>query len=282
VLGQFVAALRAEQLVLATVGLGGLFQDLAGNLPEVAVGIDRRVGRQLGPIDGHHPDRRQSRPGAQAEHAAKDVAQRSLVAAAELGDRRVIGHQVGRDHAIRDVLHARALDPARRPVPTRIRVQQQRDHHRRLIRRTTVTILAIVGVEQRQVQLADRPQHRPDQMLLRHPIGHRRRQKKRLLTISPDEPRAHTPKTPGRPGQHAPFPDSLDELRQRPPSQLPRPVNVRGCYLGSGTQQPKSVMPGVNSPSTAPSSVVVTGPDGSLMLSVDHLPRRSIDTVTVS
>jgi hypothetical protein len=56
----------------------------------------------------------------------------------------------------------------------------------------------------------------------------------------------------------------------------------RNRYFGIGTQQPKSVIPGMNSPSTARSAVVLTGADGSLMLSVDQLPRRSIDTVTVS
>jgi hypothetical protein len=42
VLGQLVAALRAVQLVLAPIDLRGLFKDLAGDLAEVAIGVDRR------------------------------------------------------------------------------------------------------------------------------------------------------------------------------------------------------------------------------------------------
>ena len=45
------------------VDLRGLFEGLAGDLAEVAVGVDRRVGRHLGAGDCHHPDRRQPRPG---------------------------------------------------------------------------------------------------------------------------------------------------------------------------------------------------------------------------
>jgi hypothetical protein len=42
VLGQLVAALRAVQLALAPIDLRGLFKDLAGDLAEVAIGVDRR------------------------------------------------------------------------------------------------------------------------------------------------------------------------------------------------------------------------------------------------
>jgi hypothetical protein len=58
-------------------------------------------------------------------------------------DRGVIGHLVGGDHPKRDVLNARPLDAPRRALPTRIRVQQQRDHHRRIVGRSAVTIRAI-------------------------------------------------------------------------------------------------------------------------------------------
>jgi hypothetical protein len=43
------------------------------------------------PSNRHHPNRRQPGSGAQPEHAREHLAQRPLVPAAELGDRRVIG-----------------------------------------------------------------------------------------------------------------------------------------------------------------------------------------------
>jgi hypothetical protein len=62
--GQLVAALAPARLVLAAVGLRRLGQDLAGDLAEVAVGVDRRVGRHPRAVDRHHPDRHKPRPRA--------------------------------------------------------------------------------------------------------------------------------------------------------------------------------------------------------------------------
>ena len=94
VLGQLVTARLAVELVLAPVGLGGLGEDLARDLLVVAIGVKRRVRRDLRAVDRDHPDRRQARPRAQPEHAREQLAQRLLVAAAEVRDRRVVGHQV--------------------------------------------------------------------------------------------------------------------------------------------------------------------------------------------
>ena len=127
------------------------------------------------------------------------------MAAAELRDRRVIRRDVAGHNAVGDVLDARALDAARRPVPARIRVKQQRDHHRRLVGRPAVPVGSIVGVERRQIQLADGLQHRPHQVLLRHPVRHQRRHQKDLLTVTTDEPRAHIPKGPDQTGRHRTF-----------------------------------------------------------------------------
>ena len=109
-LGQLVAAIGAVELVLALVDLARLAQDRPRDLPEVAVGVHRRVRRHLRPVDRHHPDRRQPDPRAQSEHAREHLAQRVLVAATEVRDRRVIRHQVAGDDAIGDVLHARPLE----------------------------------------------------------------------------------------------------------------------------------------------------------------------------
>ena len=71
----------------------------------------------------------------------------SLVAHDEARDRGVIGPLLRGDHAARDVLHARALDRPRGPHRTRPAIQQQRHHHRRLIGRAAVTVLAIGRIE---------------------------------------------------------------------------------------------------------------------------------------
>jgi hypothetical protein len=96
VFGQLVAALGAVALILATIDLRRFLEDFARDPPEVTVRVDRRVRRHLRPVDRHHTDRRQPRPTAEAEHAAKDLAERALVAAAELSDRRMIRHQIAR------------------------------------------------------------------------------------------------------------------------------------------------------------------------------------------
>src|SRR3954453_7681610 len=46
-LRQLVAAVASVELILATVGRRRFLEDLAGDLTEVAVGVDRGVGRHL-------------------------------------------------------------------------------------------------------------------------------------------------------------------------------------------------------------------------------------------
>ena len=70
-------------------------------------------------------------------------------------------------------------------------------------------------LKRRQVHLADRVEHRPHQVSLRHPITNRRRHLKHLVTVKPDEPRAHP--AGSRPDRTTPFPDSLRRKRHYPP-----------------------------------------------------------------
>jgi MFS family permease len=104
----------------------------------------------------------------------------------------VIRHPQRRDHLERHVLPACSLDPARRPVPARVRVHQhQQGHHRRLIRRTAVTIGSVSGVESIQIHLRHRPQHRPRQTILRQPINQRRRHQQHLTAITRKKALSH-------------------------------------------------------------------------------------------
>ena len=86
--------------------------------------------------------------------------------------------------AVGNVLPALTLDPPRRPLTLRIRVQDQRHHHRRLIRRATQTIRPIPRTEHRQVHLRDHIQQTPRQMPFREPLPQRRRNQERLIPIT--------------------------------------------------------------------------------------------------
>jgi hypothetical protein len=66
---------------------------------------------------------------------------------------------------------------------------------------------AVVGVEAEQVHLLDRPEDRPDQVVLGHPVAQRRRHQKRLLTITFDEVGRHAGIVLATPDA-TPFPDS--------------------------------------------------------------------------
>ena len=182
-LRQLIATILPEQPVLPAVGLLGLLEDV-GDEPLVgAVRAARRVRADLRAIDRDHPDLDQPGLLAQLEHRAEQLAERPLVPAAELRDRRVIRHPHRRDQLVDHILPARPLDPPRGPVPARIRVQKQRHHHRRLIRRATLTILPIRAIERAQIHLLNRPQDRPHQVILRHPLHNDRRHQQRLPPI---------------------------------------------------------------------------------------------------
>jgi hypothetical protein len=64
-LGQLVAALGPVELVLAAVDLGRLGENLARDLSKVTIRVARRVGRHLGPVDRHHPNRHEPDPREQ-------------------------------------------------------------------------------------------------------------------------------------------------------------------------------------------------------------------------
>jgi hypothetical protein len=79
------------------------------------------------------------------------------------------------------------------PVYPGASVQQERDHHRRVIRRPATTIAAVVGAERAQVQLLDRAQDAPHEVILRDPIQQRRRHQELLVAAAGNE----VPRHPG-------------------------------------------------------------------------------------
>lgn len=90
-------------LVLVPIGALGFIEDLRHERLIGPVLIPRRVCLDRRPIDRDHADRRQPRLRAQRQHAHEHLAQRELVPAAELRDRRVIRHRHRRDHFERNI-----------------------------------------------------------------------------------------------------------------------------------------------------------------------------------
>ena len=188
---QLVAARLAVELVLGRVDRLGLLEDLARELLVVEVLVARRVRLQLRAVDGDHADLDQPAARAQRQHLAEQAGDRLLMTLDEPRDRRVIRALLGRQHPEGDVLLAGALDHPRGPDPARVRVQQQRDHHRRVIRRPAAPIDAIGRVERLEIHLADGVDDKPRQMPRRQPLADIGRHQKRLLAITRDEALAH-------------------------------------------------------------------------------------------
>ena len=160
-------------------------------------------------VDRDHPDAHQPSIRAQPQHLPEQLTQRALVADPEARDRGVIGRLVGRDHPERDVLATAPLDPPRRTLPDRVRVHDQRHHHRRIVRRAAPPVRAIGSQERGQIELADRLDHKPREVILGQPLAQARRQQQLLLAITRQEVLRH-------PGIVLNRPDDTTFVRQPP------------------------------------------------------------------
>jgi hypothetical protein len=158
----------------------------------VKVGVKVRVAGDPRAIDRNHSGLHQASGVTQLQHIREQVGERLLVAADEARDRHIVRNEVAGDHPKRDVLAAVTLDRTRRAHTTRTRIQHKRQHQRRLIRSTTVTIGPIRGIERAQAHLLDRIDHKPRQMIWREPIPNVGRQQKPLLTTTLNEVLRHT------------------------------------------------------------------------------------------
>ena len=72
--------------------------------------------------------------------------------------------------------------------------RRARSHHRRVIRRATPAVLTVARVERREIDVLDRIDHNPRQMVLRQPLTQRGGHQQQLLTITLDEVLSHTQK----------------------------------------------------------------------------------------
>jgi hypothetical protein len=77
------------------------------------------------------------------------------------------------------------------PVYPGASVQQQRDHHRRIVRRPAMPVIAIVRIKRPQIELRDGIDHTPRQVALGQPLAQTRRQQQLLITVTRDEVLRH-------------------------------------------------------------------------------------------
>ena len=190
-LGQLIAATLPEPVVFGLIGGQLLIDDRLRELLIAQRAIAAGVARDLRAVNGDHADRRQPRVRAQRQDLAEQRTQRLLMAINEPRDGGVIGALMGGDDATRDVFYARALKRARRAHTTRPAVQQQRDHHRRLIRGAPASVSAVCRIKRVDVHHRHRVDDKPRQVIIRQPIADIRRHQKRLITITRDEVLSH-------------------------------------------------------------------------------------------
>ena len=93
----------------------------------------------------------------------------------------MIGVRVGGDEADAHVAMGRALDPARREYPVRITINQQRQHHARMILRLAVT--TPIHFESADINPLDSRRDEMHKVVFANPIAKIGRQQKRLTTV---------------------------------------------------------------------------------------------------
>jgi hypothetical protein len=120
----------------------------------------------------------------------------------------MVRNLVCRDHAEGNVLCAAALDPARRAHTDRICIEQQRDHHLRIVCGSAPAVRAIGRVETIKIELGDRVEHEPGEVILRQPLPETRRQQQLLVAVTREEVLGHySPRL----GDHPIVPTGSDE-----------------------------------------------------------------------
>src|SRR5260370_25893583 len=99
----------------------------------------------------------------------------------ELAHRPEVGRIQSNDHQEVGPLPTRLGDPSRRVDAAAIAVQQQRCHHRRIVRRLTLLArVARADLRQREM-LPNQAHHQPRQMILANEVLHRGRKQLRLV-----------------------------------------------------------------------------------------------------
>jgi hypothetical protein len=181
----------------------------------LVVEVARRIRLHLRAVDGDHADLGEPAARAECQHLAEQAGDRVRVALDEPRQRRVIRALLGRQHPERDVLLTSALDHPRGPDPARVGVEQQRDHHRRVIGRPAAPVDAIGRIERLQIHLGHGVDHKPGEVPRRQPLAHVGRQQERLLAITRDKALAHREMVLNPPGDTPTYATTTGERESR-------------------------------------------------------------------
>ena len=150
-----------------------------------------RVPGHRGPVHRHAVPFDRARGGQQPQHLHEQPLHLGPVPPDELRDRPVAGPDPAADHPAAQVIDARVADLARGPDPLEKAVEQQRHHHRRVIRRLPLPVGPVRRGEPGQVQLPGHRDHLPGQVIRRQPGADVGRQQAPLIRIHGTEPSSH-------------------------------------------------------------------------------------------
>jgi hypothetical protein len=140
------------------------------------------VGLDPGPVDADQPDLQQLQLPGQKQNVQEALADRRKVLAPKRRDRVMVGMHVGRHEANPDVPVRRPFDPAARENPVGIAIDQQRQHHPRVILRRPRA--AMIDLEGTHLDALDRLDHEMRQIILRDPVPKIGWKQKRLTPIT--------------------------------------------------------------------------------------------------
>lgn len=139
----------------------------------------RGMGLHLGPVHRHVLQAHQPDGRRQLHRLPQQVAQRRQVSAAKRGQGPEVGLLVPRQNPEPDVLPTRAFELPGGPDPPGVPVDQNLDHHPRVIR--GLAFGPIGGVDRTQIQLVYDLMPGVDGVGRREPVGQRRRQQEGLV-----------------------------------------------------------------------------------------------------
>jgi hypothetical protein len=201
ILGDLVAAVpRPVLLVFGGVGAGVRGNGLLRDLPQPIFGPVRRLRRarrDLRAVQRDHAQLPHAQPRAQAQHLGEKRGDRVREAGPEPGDRGVVRQVPAADHPERHIGMAQLLDPPRGRDLMRVRPDQHRHQHVRVITRRAGPAERAHVMKRPGVHPLHRPDHQPHRMPGRQPVPHARREQKHLVTLDPTVPLRHYTIIPG-------------------------------------------------------------------------------------
>ena len=154
----------------------------------------RSVCLDLRPVDGHVAQLHQPRLLAKQQHLHEQPSERREVLLAKSRYAVMVGMLIARENSKRHILVRRLFDLPRRRLAHAVAVDQQLDHHRRVIPGATPIVLLPVRIEdRRQIQAIHHVRDEQREVSLRHPLPQVRWQQQPLIQVVRQESLGHTP-----------------------------------------------------------------------------------------